>query len=309
MFVGLLFSVARFESDRTGQRSKEGMLTKLLEGGWSFRAPDGYLNQEMKANTGDLSDKLNNTRYKRWVELDRDQGQVWRLAWELLLENELSLADICEALHLRGYRLQTGAPFVRVKLDGSRHPNTGALSRAFHNWFYAGWVVVNNDWATIPPKTIQGQWEALVTTEKFEQGLALLQQPTKARTQKCKRFYLLTGLVYLQYPDGYEAKMMGSTTNAGRASGGVAYYCVQGSRPANILCRKVDEAVRHLMHTIQLDSSWLPILRQTCLTHLDLLGQHHPDDPTNLQAALKRIDEEEERTARLYATGRISEAI
>lgn len=310
MVVGLLSSVARFESDRTGERTRDGMLTKMLEGGWSYRAPDGYLNKEVKANqTGEAEDRLRNARYKRWVELDPEQGKVWRYAWDLLLENQLALADICEALHLRGYRLRTGSPFVRVAPDGSRHPNVGAVSRAFHNWFYAGWVVLHNDWGNIPPKTIRGHWEPMVSTEEFERGLAILQARSKTRLKKCARFYLLTGLVYLQYPDGHEAKMIGSTTNVGRGNGGTAYYAVQGSRPMNVLCRKADEAVRQLMYAIQIDQACIPQLREAYLSHLKTLTSDQPNEQISLEAALKKIDEEEERTARLYAAGRISEKI
>jgi hypothetical protein len=309
MVVGLLFSVARFESDRTGQRSKEGMLTKMLEGGWSFRAPDGYLNKEVKTNTGDVPDKLNHARYKRWVEIDPDQAKVWRYAWELLLENQLSLADICETLHKRGYRLRTGTPFVRVTASGARYPYVEVLSRVFHNWFYAGWVVIHNDWANIPPKTVRGEWEPMVSTKDFERGMAILQQRTRSCPHKSKHFYLLTGLVYMQYPDGHIVKMIGATTNPGRANGGVPYYCIQGSRPANILCRKAESAVRDVIHTIQIDKEWIPRLRKEYLEHLDLFGNEQPEDHAILETALKRIDEEEERTARLYAAGRISENI
>ena len=48
MIVGVLFNMARFESDRTSERVKENMRTKLLGGGWNSIAPDGYLNTQEK---------------------------------------------------------------------------------------------------------------------------------------------------------------------------------------------------------------------------------------------------------------------
>src|SRR5215475_41312 len=48
MIVTMLFGVARFESDRIGQRCREGMHSKLLGGEWAWKAPDGYVNRELK---------------------------------------------------------------------------------------------------------------------------------------------------------------------------------------------------------------------------------------------------------------------
>jgi hypothetical protein len=61
---------------------------------------------------------LNHGKYRHWIELDSDQFSVWRLAWDLLLQN-LILEEICEELHRRGYRLRTGRPFVEIQ-NGKR---------------------------------------------------------------------------------------------------------------------------------------------------------------------------------------------
>jgi hypothetical protein len=113
-----------------------------------------------------------------------------------------------------------------VKENGQRVPYIQQLSRAFHNWFYAGWVVVNNDWAQIPPKTIRGEWELIASTEEFEKGLAILAKRNNKPEPKKKYFYLLQGLVYLEYPDGKVRKLTCGTPNRKRKSGGVSYYCI-----------------------------------------------------------------------------------
>ena len=305
MIFGLMSSVARFESDRNGERTIEGMKTKLLEGGWAFKAPDGYLNTEERTDAGDRQ----NARYRRWVEKDPQQIKVWREAWDLLLTEQHSLTEICEELHRHGYQLRSGAPFVYVKENGHRTPNTGALSRVFHNWFYAGWVDVHNDWVSIPPKTVRGQWEPVVSTEEFEKGLAILERRSRTNPHKSRNFYLLTSLVFLQRNDGSLTRLMGSTTNASRKNGGTAYYCAQGNMPANILCRKVDENVHQHLHAIQIDEQLVPELQATFQAHLDTFMEDSSDDHKQLEEALKRIDDEEERTARLYATGRITEKV
>ena len=85
-------------------------------------------------------------------------------------------------------------------------PTSQQLSRAFHNWFYAGWVVVDNDWAKIAPKSVRSEWEPIVSTEEFEKGLAILAKRNNKPEPKKKYFYLLQGLVYLEYPDGKAAE-------------------------------------------------------------------------------------------------------
>src|SRR5262249_16815134 len=187
--------------DTNGDRTRENMKTKLLSGGWTWIAPDGYLNQEIKSSTLSSEEKLKNARYKRYVVADEKQLTVWRYAWKLLLEKGLSLIEICEAVHARGYRLRNNTPFVRVK-NNRRTPNVGALSRGFHNWFYAGWVVVDNDWVSIPPKTVRGDWEPAVSTEDFEAGLAILEKRNMSRSHRRKHFYLLQNLIWLEKTAG-----------------------------------------------------------------------------------------------------------
>src|SRR5215813_10308420 len=141
MIVTMLFGVARFESDRIGQRCREGMHSKLLGGDWAWKAPDGYVNRELKLSEVAPNERGKYARYKRWVELDPEQGKVWRYAWDLLLTGEMSLSQICEALHAKGYRLRSGLPFVKITPKGKRHHPLNIVSRIFHNWFYAGWIV------------------------------------------------------------------------------------------------------------------------------------------------------------------------
>ncbi len=46
MIVGVLFNVARLESRKIAQRVRGAQYVKLHQGGWAWRAPDGYLNRE-----------------------------------------------------------------------------------------------------------------------------------------------------------------------------------------------------------------------------------------------------------------------
>ena len=98
-------------------------------------------------------------RYDRWVEPDTKQFKVWRTAWDLLLTDRYTLAEICEELHKRGYTFRSGRTFVTVDENGKKTDARNNLSRIFKNWFYAGWSVSKAK--GIEPKTQRGNWSPL----------------------------------------------------------------------------------------------------------------------------------------------------
>jgi len=138
ILVSLSFTLARRESIKLGQRVTGGLHAKLRTGGFVGMPPDGYINMEERT---DVESKLQNGKYTRWVEQDPERCKIWRLAWNLLLEDRHTLEEICEELHSRGYHYRSGRAFVEVRTKGRRKANTNTLSSIFHNWFYAGWVV------------------------------------------------------------------------------------------------------------------------------------------------------------------------
>src|SRR5215813_2442899 len=310
MIVGVLFNMARFESDRTSERVKENMRTKLLGGGWNSMAPDGYLNTQEKTKKLPKAERLKHAREKKWIITDPPQFKVWREAWDLLLEDKLSLIEICETLHARGYCLRSGRPFVTVTTTGKRKAIPNTLSRIFHNWFYAGWVIADNNCAKIPPKTVRGEWEPVVTTEEFEHGLAILERRNQNRQHRPKHFYLLQRMIWLQHdPSSKPVKLICSTSNTRRKSGGVPYYCVPSS-DYNFLCREVDEQMAAQIGNIQVDRKWLPKIRETFMADVEhFLGKPNVTERVLLEKTLKSLDEEELASARLHAKGKMSEEV
>ncbi len=295
LYLNILFGMAKREAAVIAKRSTNGMLSKLLNGGWPWLAPDGYVNRESKVS--EISHKTDNDRnahgkYKRWVEIDPKQAEAWRYAWQLLLTDQHSLEDICEKLYERGYRLRNGKPFVKVTKTGKRTPYLQQLSRAFHNWLYAGWVVVENDWANIPPKTVKAEWEAMVSTEEFEQGLAILARRNHKPNPKKRHFYLLQGLIYLKQDNGTLIKLTCGTPNANRARGGVSYYCIQSSNQ-NFLCWKIDEQIQHHLQAVQVDPELIPTIRKIYQTDVTHYTSDRSREIKSLQQAMKRIEEKE----------------
>ncbi len=292
LYLNILFGMARRESGVISRRVRGGMLSKLLQGEWPWRAPDGYVNREIKVTELNIDERLQHARYKRWVEIDLEQSRVWRFAWDMLLQDKPTLEDICEALAAHGYRMRNGKPFIRINGKGQRFPSKMSLSNAFHNWFYAGWVVAENDWANIAPKTVRGQWQPIVTTEEFELGLGILARRNQKPTPQKKNFYLLQGLIYMEMPDGELIKLTCGRPNAGRTQNGVSYYCIPSS-PVNFPCADVDAQVPDHMQRIQIDPDLVPKLRRSYAKDATRHTTTHAQEIETLKRALARAKEKE----------------
>lgn len=305
ILVSLSFTLARRESIKLGQRVRGGMHAKLRNGQFVGRPPDGYVNCEKKI---DLHDKSKAARYRRWIEQDPEQAQVWREAWDLLLTEQYTLAQICEILHEKGYHFRSGRPFVKIGKTGRRLPAANGLSRIFYNWFYAGWIV--SEKANIPPKTVLGRWKPLITTEEFEQGLAILASRQQKRASGgLVHDYLLRRLVYVEQEDGGVAKLSCSTPNASRANGGTSYYCVPSSN-INIRCQVVDEQIPIMLSCVGVDATLLPIVRASYTAELATkLGHNHVSYQEELEGHLQVVDQEEARALRLYTSGKITDVV
>ncbi|MBZ0274554.1 MAG: recombinase family protein [Anaerolineae bacterium] len=304
IMVSLSFTLARRESIKLGQRVTGGLHTKLRSGGFVGLAPDGYVNMEQRV---DQPSKSNNGRYTRWIEPDSEQFKVWRLAWDLLLTDQYTLEQICEELHARGYKYRSGRPFITIK-NGRRVPAINTLSKRFRNWFYAGWVVSPK--ACIAPKTIRGNWKPVVTTEELERGIEILAKRGEKTTRRRKHEYLLSSLIFMDDPENQKSvRMTCSTSNPSRSGGGTAHYRIART-DVNLLCSDVDSQVADYLMRIQVDPEVVPLIRE-CYTHevAEKLGHHRPSDQARIEAALKAVDDEEARAARLFATGKITEAV
>jgi DNA invertase Pin-like site-specific DNA recombinase len=303
IIVTLQFSLARRESILSGMRIKGAAETKRSKGGYLGRVPDGYISVEDV-----MPGRKSYAKKSHHIEPDPERAHIWRLAWDLLLTDRMTLADICEELHAKGYRYRSGRPFVEILKTGKRRQNYSTLSDSFHKWVYAGWVV--DDAYTIPPKTLRGTWEPIVSTEEFERGLEILARRIQHRVSKRKHDYLLKGLIFFESPyTGKLRKLTGSTSNTGRSGGGTAYYCVPSSE-FNLLCSDIDNQIPKALEKIQVNPKLLPAIREAYSNDLARnLGKLRPDERTEVEADLRRIDEEEARSARLFAAGKITEAV
>ncbi len=81
LYLNILFGMAKREAAVIAKRCTNGMLSKLLRGGWPWRAPDGYLNKEARLSELDNAtdeDRHGHAKYKRWVVIDLE-GRIIRM--------------------------------------------------------------------------------------------------------------------------------------------------------------------------------------------------------------------------------------
>lgn len=304
VIVALSFTLARRESALLGIRTRGGQQAKRKSGGHTHYAPEGYVN--VTART-DETKRHELGRFHTWIEQDPTRAGIWRFAWDLLLEDNWTLEEIAEKLHEQGHRHRTGRPFIQINSNGQRKANVSTISNVFHNWLYAGWVVSEKN--LIPPKTIRGNWEPIVSTEEFERGLEILGYRNRHRIAKRRHDYLLKGLIYYIQNNGNQVKLTGSTSNTYRRGGGTAYYCIPRSN-VNFKCDLVEQQVAIQLMDIQIDPNLMPLIRTHYTRDLaEKLGYQTSNEREKLEAALDAIDKEEIRTVRLFAAAKISEDV
>ncbi len=120
VLVALSFTLARRESALLGIRTRGGQQAKRKSGGYISYAPDGYTNVTARTDSKRRTDL---GRWDKWIERDPERAKVIREAWDLLLEDRISVREIAETLHERGYRHRTGRPFVELTASGKRKAN------------------------------------------------------------------------------------------------------------------------------------------------------------------------------------------
>lgn len=307
VIVALSFTLARRESMMTSLRIKGAVDAKRENGGYVGAVPDGYISVE-----DEQPHRKNYARRTHHIEPDPERAPIWRLAWDLLLEDRLTLAEIAEELHAKGYRYRSGRPFIQVKANGKRKANYNTMAYIFHNWTHAGWIV--NEEKGILPKTQRGNWEPIVSTQEFERGLEILEKRTQHRYARRKHNYLLRGLVFLSAAPSDPTKpgeklyrLTCSTSNIGRSGGGTAHYRLQ-KHPIHFVCNDVENQLAELLQIVQIDESLLPQIREYYINEVaDKLGRLRPDERVEIERALKQIDEEEARVLRLFAASMVTE--
>lgn len=110
--------------------------------------------------------------------------------------------------------------------------------------------------------------------------------------------------------NGNLRRMSGSTSNSGRRGGGTSYYRIEVADEVSFMCSVIDAAVEREICLIQVEPTLIPFMRAGYTKALQESMEHtNPDRRTQLDRALKQVNDEEMRSLRLYAAGKISDEV
>ena len=195
---------------------------------------------------------MSSNKYERWVEKDPETSRVIREAWDMLLTDNYTLDQICEALAEGGYTRSSGLPWAwNDPKTGFRRNARATLHKIFHNPFFAGWGVSKR--FGIKMGEVRGQWKPTVTNAEFEKGIAILHKHDAYKSRTKVHHYLLRGLLFIE-TNGKHYKMYGSTPRGKTQS--YSYYLTQARIEGNktrIPCQIVDDQVPDIIKNIMID--------------------------------------------------------
>lgn len=157
-------ALAPLEADLRRIRTKNGMQAKLLSGGWTHKAPEGYVNTEQA---------MSSNKHERLIEQHPEYIKPIKIAWDLLLTGKYTLVQICQELSRQGYVRSSGRSWAWTDPDtGVEKYADAALDKIFHNPFYAGWVVSKA--FGIESGHVRGNWEPTISQDTFDRGIEIL---------------------------------------------------------------------------------------------------------------------------------------
>jgi hypothetical protein len=156
------------------------MEEKIQQGGWTFLAPDGYIN---------LREEMAPRKLRSWVAIDRPRAAIIRLIYRWYATGTTTLAQIAERLEqLHSTRIALGKHGCRASRGGAWYPQK--IWAILNNRFYVGEVSVPS-WKYVG----SGVHPPIISTALFQrvqEVLAIYHQPLNAHD------YLLQGRLWMQ---------------------------------------------------------------------------------------------------------------
>jgi DNA invertase Pin-like site-specific DNA recombinase len=297
-FMGMQMLMAQHEIEIMKQRMGDSKRAILRQGGWPFNVPDGYLNKR---------EPVANGKFRTWIEKDSLRFQMWRKAYELLLTDRYTLAEICMELHNRSYVRNTSKPWVAVTKTGQFRFHDNKLSRGLRRPFYAG-RVVSEHYGIYYEDGIQGQWEPIVTVEEYERAMEILRQRDNHKVRQKRYVYLLRDLLGIEV--GGQIYKMFSSSPTGRSKT-YSYYMtrakVNGSK-IHIPCEVIDSQIPGWLAGIQIPKALMPRMRALYQQHIaHLSGPNRDEQIAGLKERIRQLRAEEADLGRLLLNKRIGQ--
>jgi DNA invertase Pin-like site-specific DNA recombinase len=171
---GIEALVSEYHSKNLSSEVKKGLRQKERMGGWTHRAPIGYVNKKV----------WEGTRRMAWVEIDPERGRLVTEAFSLYASGEYTLDQLTSEMEHRGLTMRPWSkrPARPVSLNGIRY--------MLANKFYIGIIDAAGAEHT-------GRHEALIDHQTFHKVQDLLDERGGVPGVRQRRHHhYLKGLIY-----------------------------------------------------------------------------------------------------------------
>jgi DNA invertase Pin-like site-specific DNA recombinase len=283
MFIfTFLLGQGQYEVENLGSEARKGMQEKLEQGGWPFRAPDGYQN---------CREEIAPRKFRSWVAVDHSRAALMRLIFCWYARGDTTIQGIVRRLQrLHDQRSAQGKSGC-LRRSGKRW-DVQSVYRVLTNRFYLGEIMVQ---AWGPARS--GIHPPIIRREQFDRVQQIL--VAHGHSANSQHIYLLQGALWF---DGAVPMRCTTVVRRGRAYRYYYRYTESGQRvyyDTDQIDHQVLQRIQTLIITLGKNPTFT--LRQRLSTNIAALRQH----------AQERIDAlavERQRVLHFARKGKFTEA-
>lgn len=278
--IGNIFaSVAEWESEVNGQRTKDAMTQKFNEGWWPGWAPIGYLNIKRCD--------------KRIVTPDPKTGPLVIEAFKLYAIGEYSFLELCREMYRKGLTSKTGDKMMSVS----------SMQHTISNSFYYGLM----KWGK--PKQMEkiGNHKPLINKTLFDQCQFIAAKHRQFLVRKRKHSYLLRGhtfcLVHNRRLTAEAHKI-----NSKKYDMLSYYHCTQpgGCSGSYLEAGLLEKRVANLFKRYQFSSDFIELVRQKIKAHFENNKKNLKSECRGIINKRKAVEVKRNRLEDLLVSGTIA---
>jgi DNA invertase Pin-like site-specific DNA recombinase len=234
-----LLGQGQFEVENLATETAKGMKEKILQGGWPFRAPDGYRNQRQHLPGG---------RSLAEIEVDTHRAAIVRLIFMLYSHRGFTLQQLADHLNrLHERRIARGKSGCLRRSGKSWYPQS--IYRILRNEFYRGYINVKS-WQL----SIAGIHQPIISARLFVRVQELLDARGSRTSARQQHIYLLQDHLYLERPDLAHPAPMYATTVKRRTHEYRYYYVYDGRKRHYVSATRIEaqviDTLRNSIHSL-----------------------------------------------------------
>jgi site-specific DNA recombinase len=276
---GVLASHAEYDNAIRAERARMALTRKAQLGGTPFKPPPGYRLVRKKLDDG---------RYLSTSELNPEQAEVMRVAFERYAGGDISLVTLEGEMYELGLRTWTGR---RVKAN--------QLHKHLQNPYYVGkvrfrGVVYDN-----------GQHPPLIDQTTFDRVQMVMRAHATSGERRRTHNHYLKGSIFC----GYCGKRLVFNLASGHGGKYQYFFCVgrrQGCPSRHLSVEAIENAVVDHYKSIELTPATIAKVRLAVDSYGEALRDQHDSETRRLGRRLAVIEQKRDRMFDAYAAGAMS---